>query len=67
MEHCTNAIYEGNSKKVTNYPIDSNEDHLETKEQYKIAVDPFDDKGIRDSNDKFKFYWSLTIIKLLNY
>ena len=30
--------------------------NLETKEQYKIAIDPFDDKGIKDSNGEFKFY-----------
>ena len=41
---------------LTNYTIDSNSHHLETKEQYKIAIDPFDDKGIRDNNGKFRFY-----------
>ena len=51
-----NAVYEGKTKYVTNYTIDSNKHHLETKEQYKIAIDPFDDKGIRDSNGKFRFY-----------
>ena len=50
------AIYEGKTKYVTNYTIDSNRYRLETKEQYKIAIDPFDDKGIRDSNGKFRFY-----------
>ena len=40
------AIYEGKNKYVTNYTIDSNRHYLETKEQYKIAIDPFDDKGI---------------------
>ena len=54
----TNAINEGKTKYVTNYTIDSKKHHLETKEQYKIAIDPFDDKGIRDSNGKFRFYWS---------
>ena len=43
---------------VTDYTIDSNKHHFETKEQYKIAIDPFDDKGIRDSNGEFKFNWS---------
>ena len=56
MEDHTNAIYEGKTKYVTNYTIDSNKHHLETKEQYKIAIDPFDDKGIRDSNGEFRFY-----------
>ena len=62
MEDYTSAIYEGKSKYVTyvtkNYTIDSNRHHLEleTKEQYKIAIDPFDDKGIRDSNGEFRFY-----------
>ena len=56
IEDYTNAIYEGKSKYVTNYTIDSNKHHLETKEQYKIAIDPFDDKGIRDSNGEFRFY-----------
>ena len=56
MEDYTNAIYEGKTKYVTNYAIDSNKHHLETKELYEIAIDPFDDKGIRDSNGEFRFY-----------
>ena len=56
IEDYTNAIYEGKTKYVTNYTIDSNKHHLETKVQYKIAIDPFDDKGIRDSNGEFRFY-----------
>ena len=56
IEDYSNAIYEGKSKYVTNYTIDSNRHHLETKEQYEIAIDPFDDKGIRDSNGEFRFY-----------
>ena len=56
LEDYTRAIYEGKSKYVTNYTIDSNRHHLETKEQYKIAIDPFDDKDIRDSNGEFRFY-----------
>ena len=56
IEDYTNAIYDGKTKYVTNYTIDSNRHHLETKEQYKIAIDPFDDKGIRDSNGEFRFY-----------
>ena len=36
LEDYTNAIYEGKSRYVTNYTIDSNRHHLETKEQYKI-------------------------------
>ena len=55
IEEYKNAIYEGKTKYVTNYTIDSNKHHLETKEQYKIAIDPFD-KGIRDSNGEFRFY-----------
>ena len=56
IEDYKNAIYEGKTKYVTNYTIDSNRHHLEIKEQNKIAIDPFDDKGIRDSNGEFKFY-----------
>ena len=56
IEDYTSAIYEGKTKHVTNYTIDSNKHHVETKEQYKIAIDPFDDKGIRDSNGEFRFY-----------
>ena len=56
IEDYKNDIYEGKTKYVTNYTIDSNRHHLETKEQNKIAIDPFDDKGIRDSNGEFKFY-----------
>ena len=29
---------------LNNYTIFSNRHHLETNEQYKIALDPFDDK-----------------------
>ena len=36
IEDYTNAIYEGKTKYVTNYTIESNKHHLETKEQYKI-------------------------------
>ena len=56
IEDYTNAIYDGKTKYVINYTIDSKKHHLETKEPYKIAIDPFDDKGIRNSNDKFRFY-----------
>ena len=55
LEDYTNAIYEGKSKYVTNYTIDSKRHNLETKEQYKIAIGPFDDKG-KDSNGEFRFY-----------
>ena len=58
VEDYKNAIYEGKTKYVTNYTIDSNRHYLETKEQHKIAIDPFDDKANRDSNGEFKFYWS---------
>ena len=54
MEDYTSAIYEGKTKHATNYTIDNNKHHVETKEQYKIAIDPFDDKGIRDSNGEFR-------------
>ena len=30
-------------------------------EQYKIAFDAFDDKGIKDRNDEFEFYGSSII------
>ena len=50
LEDYINAIYEGKTKYVTIYTIDSNKHHLETKEQYKIAIDPSDDKSIRDSS-----------------
>ena len=56
IEDYQNAIYEGKTKYITNYTIDSDRHHLETKEQYKIAIDSFDDKGMRDSNGKFRFY-----------
>ena len=56
LEEYTNAIYEGKTKYVTNYTIDSNKHHLETKEQYKIAIDTYDDKFVRDSNGEFRFY-----------
>ena len=56
LEDYTTAIYDSKTKYLTNYNIDSKKHHLETKEQYKIAIDPFDDKGIRDSNGEFRFY-----------
>ena len=56
LEDYKNAIHGGVSKYVTNYTIDSKWHHLETKEQYKKAIDPFDDKGIRNSNCEFRFY-----------
>ena len=56
LEDYKNAIDGGVSKYLTNYTIYSKRHHLETKEQYKIAIDPFDDKGIRDSNGEFRFY-----------
>ena len=56
IEDYSNAIYEAKTKYVTNYTIDSNKHHLETKEQYKIAIDPFDDKGIKSCNGEFRFY-----------
>ena len=56
LEDYKNAIYEGKTKYVTNYTIDRNRHHLENKQQYKIAIDTFDDKGIRGSNGEFRFY-----------
>ena len=56
LEDFKNAIYGSVSKYITNYTIDSKRHHLESKEQYKIAIDPFDDKGIKDSNGEFRFY-----------
>ena len=57
LEDYKNAIYGSVSKYVTNFTIDSKRHHLETKEQYKIAIDPFDDKGIKSCNGEFRFYY----------
>ena len=57
LEDYKNVIYEGKCKYVTNYTIDSKRHHLEKKEQNKIAIDPFDDKGIKDSNGEFRFFY----------
>ena len=57
LEDYKNVIYGGVSKYVANYTIDSKRHHLETKEQYKIAIDPFDDKGIKSCNGEFRFYY----------
>ena len=48
------------SKRVVNYSIDLIEYIIEeekhnTKEQNRIAIDSFDDKGIRNNNDKSMF------------
>ena len=56
IEDYKNAIYEAKNKFVTNFTIDSKKHHLETKEQYKIAIDPFDDKGIKSCKGEFRFY-----------
>ena len=56
LEYNKNAIYEAINKYDTNFTIDSKKHHLETKEQYEIAIDPFDDKGIKNCNGEFKFY-----------
>ena len=56
FEGYKNAIYEAKTKYVTNYTIDSDKHHLETEEHYKIAIDPFDDKGIKGCNGDFRFY-----------
>ena len=47
IEDHENAIYDAKNKHVTNYTINSKKYHLETKEQHKIAIDPFDDKGMK--------------------
>ena len=57
MKDYKNAIYGGVNKYVTNYTIDSKRHHLETKEQYKMAIDPFDDKGSKSCNGEFRFYY----------
>ena len=49
-------MYDAKIKYVSNYNIDSKKHHLETKEQYKIAIDPFDDKDIKGCNGEFRFY-----------
>ena len=56
IEDYKNAIYEAKNKYVTNFTIDSRKHHLETNEQYKMAIDPFDDKGIKSFNGEFRFY-----------
>ena len=63
IEDYTNAIYDANDKYLTNYTIDSKKHHLETKTQYKIGIDPFDDKGIKGCNGEFRFYWSSTMFQ----
>ena len=58
IEDYSKAIYEGKTKYVANHSIDINRHHLETTEQYKIAIDPFVDKSNRDSIGKFICYES---------
>ena len=55
IEDYKNAIYNCKSKWVTNYTFDSKKHHLETREQYKIALHPFDDMGIRGDDGSFSF------------
>ena len=55
IEDYKNAIYEAKNKYVTNYTNNSRKHHLETKEQYEIVIDPFDDKGIKCCNGVFRF------------
>ena len=56
IEDYKNAINEAKNKYVTNFTIDSKKHHLEKKEQYRIAIDPFDDKSIKSCNGEFRFY-----------
>ena len=56
IDDLKNAIYDVSSKYVTNYTIESKKHHLETKEQSKIAIHPFDDKGNRESDGEVRFY-----------
>ena len=56
IEDHKNSIYEAQNIYITNYTINSKKHHLETKEQYKIAIDPFDDKDIKSCNGEFMFY-----------
>ena len=56
IEDFKNATYEAKNKYVTNFTIDSKKHHLETKKQYKKAMDPFYDKGIKSCNGEFRFY-----------
>ena len=57
---------------VTNYITDSKKNQFQTTEKNKVAIDLFDDKGIRDSDGSFKFYPSdsdcitVLFIKLIN-
>ena len=53
IEDYKKAKYKGKIKNVTNYSIDSKE----IIEQYRIAIDPFDDKSIRDCNSKIEFFY----------
>ena len=54
-EDYKNALCNNKSKYVTIYTIDSKKHHIEKKEQYKIAIDPFDDKDISGSDGSFIF------------
>ena len=56
IEEYKKTIYEVKSKYVTNYTTDCKKHQLESKERYKIAFDPFDDKGIKGCNGEFRFY-----------
>ena len=46
VEDYGNDLYNCKSKYVTVFTIDSKKPHFDTREPYKIAIDPFDDKGI---------------------
>ena len=50
------------SKRLVNYSIDKSEYIIEeqinnAKEQNRIAMDTFDDTGIRNNNDKSMYYY----------
>ena len=55
IEDYKNAIYNSKIKYVTNYTIESNKHNIITKEQYRIALNSFEDKGRRDYNGEFSF------------
>ena len=49
-------MYSNKSKYANFYSIQSGRHIVETKGHYKIVIDAFDDKGIRDYKGKFNFY-----------
>ena len=57
IEVSSNAIYKVENKYVNKNTNNSIKHHLETMEQYMIAIAAFDDRVIKERKGQFRFYY----------